>query len=49
MTDLEIARMAKKESILKVAEKLGLPGDCMVPYGEDKAKIHNFCGKSKGS
>ena len=38
MTDIEIAKEAKKEKITEVAKKLGIEKDLIV-YGEDKAKI----------
>lgn len=48
MTDLEIARAAKKENIVDIAKKLSIPEDNLVCYGKDKAKIHNFCGEKNG-
>ncbi len=48
MTDLEIARGASKLDIKAVAEKLGIPSENLLCYGNDKAKINNFCGKKEG-
>src|SRR6266513_2930258 len=38
-SDIEIAQAAKMQRIVKVAEKLGIPEDELVPYGHYKAKI----------
>jgi formate--tetrahydrofolate ligase len=38
-TDIEIAREAKKQPILQIGAKLGIPADHLLPYGHDKAKI----------
>ena len=39
-SDLEIARAAAPRPIEEVAaERLGLPADCLTPYGRDKAKV----------
>ena len=38
-SDIEIARSAKKLPIQKVAEKLKIPSEKLIPYGHDKAKI----------
>jgi len=38
-SDIEIARAAKLDNISKTAEKLGVPGDGLLPYGHVKAKI----------
>ncbi|MBD5560923.1 MAG: formate--tetrahydrofolate ligase [Clostridia bacterium] len=38
-TDLEIARQATLEPIAEIAAKLGIPGDEIIPYGRDKAKL----------
>ena len=48
MTDIEIARKAKKENIIDVASKLGLSEDNLILYGNDKAKLDNIKGRSKG-
>ena len=37
--DIEIAREASKLPIATVAQRLGIGGDDLVPYGSDKAKI----------
>ena len=39
LSDIEIAQAAKMQRIVKVAEKLGIPEDELVPYGHYKAKI----------
>jgi formate--tetrahydrofolate ligase len=39
LSDIEIAQQAKMQRITKVAEKLGIPEDELVPYGHYKAKI----------
>ena len=38
-SDIEIARAANKRPILEIGAKLGIPGDQLEPYGNDKAKI----------
>ena len=38
-SDIEIARAAKKQPIMKVGAKLGIPEEHLLPYGHDKAKI----------
>lgn len=38
-TDLEIAQKTVPESIGKVALKIGIPEDCLEPYGKYKAKL----------
>ena len=38
-TDLEIAHSVTLAPIVKVAEKLGIPNEHLVPYGHYKAKI----------
>ena len=38
-SDIEIARSAQMLPIARVGEKLGIPGDSLIPYGNDKAKI----------
>ena len=48
MTDIEIARMVKKESIMEIGKKLGV-GDNIIPYGFDKAKINFSCVTGKRS
>ena len=39
LSDIEIAQAAKMQRIIKVAEKLGIPEDQLIPYGHYKAKI----------
>ena len=39
MSDIEIARAAKKKPIQEVGAKLGIPTEHLLPYGHDKAKI----------
>ena len=39
LSDIEIAQQAKMQRISTVADKLGIPGDALVPYGHYKAKI----------
>ncbi len=38
-TDIEIAREAKKQPIMAIGAKLGIPADDLLPYGHDKAKV----------
>jgi formate--tetrahydrofolate ligase len=38
-TDIEIAREAKKQPILEIGAKLGIPSESLLPYGHDKAKV----------
>jgi formate--tetrahydrofolate ligase len=38
-TDIEIARAAEKRPMPEVAAMIGIPGDALIPYGHDKAKI----------
>ena len=38
-TDIEIARATKAEPIAKVAERLGIPDEALLPYGKTIAKI----------
>jgi formate--tetrahydrofolate ligase len=38
-SDIEIAREAKKKPIMEVGAALGIPGDALLPYGHDKAKV----------
>ena len=38
-TDIEIAREAKKQPIMDIGAKLGIPAEHLLPYGHDKAKI----------
>ena len=40
MSDIDIARKAEKKPILELAEeRLGIPRDCLEPYGHYKAKV----------
>src|SRR5512135_327917 len=39
LSDIEIAQAAKMQRISKVAEKLGIPDEYLVPYGHNKAKV----------
>jgi len=39
MSDIEIARAAKKKPIQEVGDKLGIPSEHLLPYGHDKAKV----------
>ena len=39
MSDIEIARAATAQPICDIAEKVGIPGDAVLPYGNTKAKI----------
>ena len=38
-SDIEIAQAAAMRPIVEIAEKLGIPADSLIPYGNDKAKI----------
>lgn len=40
LTDIEIAESAKLRNVREIAEKLGLDGDDLEPYGKYKAKIN---------
>ncbi|MDH3760924.1 MAG: formate--tetrahydrofolate ligase [Gammaproteobacteria bacterium] len=39
MSDIEIARAAHALPICDIADKIGIPGDAVMPYGNTKAKI----------
>ena len=39
LTDIEIARAARKLPIREIGARLGIPEDALVPYGHDKAKV----------
>ena len=39
LSDIEIAQQAKMQRVTKVAEKLGIPDEHLVPYGHYKAKV----------
>ncbi|MGK7651770.1 formate--tetrahydrofolate ligase [Roseovarius sp. B08] len=38
-SDIEIARAALKKPIQEIGDKLGIPGEHLLPYGHDKAKV----------
>ncbi|MGP6087339.1 formate--tetrahydrofolate ligase [Antarctobacter jejuensis] len=38
-SDIEIAREANKKPIQEIGDRLGIPGEHLLPYGHDKAKI----------
>lgn len=46
MSDIEIARAAKKRPIQEIGAKLGIPTDHLLPYGHDKAKVSEAFIKS---
>ncbi len=39
MSDIEIARAAKKKPIQEIGARLGIPNEHLLPYGHDKAKV----------
>ncbi len=39
LSDIEIAQASKMERIVKIAQKLGIPEEHLVPYGHTKAKV----------
>ena len=39
MSDIEIARKAKKQAIQDIGAKLDIPSEHLLPYGHDKAKV----------
>jgi len=39
MTDIEIARGAKKRPIQEIGAKLDIPEKDLLPFGHDKAKV----------
>lgn len=47
-SDIEIAQAAELRPITEIAEKLGIPADSLIPYGNDKAKISADFIKSNG-
>ncbi len=50
MSDIEIARAAKKIHIRDVAAKVNIPEENLIPYGHDAAKINfDFIKKSKSN
>ena len=38
-SDIEIARGARKQPIMEIGAKLGIPSEHLLPYGHDKAKV----------
>ncbi len=53
LSDIEIAQAAKMQRITKVAAKIGIPDDHLVPYGHYKAKVSleyvdSLAGKKDG-
>ena len=53
MSDIEIARAAKKKPIQEIGAKLGIPTEHLLPFGHDKAKvseefIKGLAGKKDG-
>jgi formate--tetrahydrofolate ligase len=53
MSDIEIARAAKKKPIQEIGAKLGIPTEHLLPFGHDKAKvsedfIKSLAGKKDG-
>ena len=48
LSDIEIARAARKLPIADIGAKLGIPADALIPYGHDKAKVsHAFVAKAR--
>ena len=39
LSDLEIASAASKKDIKEIGNSLGIPEECLIPFGNDKAKI----------
>ena len=49
MSDIEIARAAKKKPIQEIGAKLGIPTEELLPFGHDKAKVSaNFIKAQAG-
>ena len=46
LTDIEIAQAAKLRKITEIAEKAGIPEDCIELYGNFKAKIDTKAEKA---
>ncbi len=46
MSDIEIARKAKKKPIQEIGAKLGIPTEDLLPFGHDKAKVSEAFIKS---
>ncbi len=50
MSDIEIARAAKKKPIQEIGDRLGIPAQHLLPYGHDKAKVsQEFINSVKGN
>ena len=50
MSDIEIARAAKKKPIQEIGDGLGIPAEHLLPYGHDKAKVsQEFINSVKGN
>jgi formate--tetrahydrofolate ligase len=50
MSDIEIARAAKKKPIQEIGSKLGIPSEHLLPYGHDKAKVgQDFINEIQGN
>jgi formate--tetrahydrofolate ligase len=47
-SDIEIAQAASVKPITEIAEKLGIPADELIPYGNDKAKVSYDFIKTNG-
>ncbi|ASY69864.1 formate--tetrahydrofolate ligase [Sinorhizobium fredii] len=48
-SDIEIARAARKQPIMEIGAKLGIPPEHLLPYGHDKAKVSaEFIAAQKG-
>ena len=47
-SDIEIAQAANVRPISEIADKLGIPADSLIPYGNDKAKISADFIKANG-
>jgi formate--tetrahydrofolate ligase len=39
MSDISIARAARKKPIQEIGDRVGIPSDHLLPYGHDKAKV----------
>jgi len=48
-TDIEIARATTPEPIAKVAERIGIPQDALIPYGKAIAKVDTKFVESAGT
>ena len=50
MSDIEIARAARKKPIQEIGDRLGIPAEHLLPYGHDKAKVsQEFINSVKGN